>query len=71
MHQSEAEQLASCIACGSEVSPQDRCYTFGSDGQVLCFACATARKGIYDEAHDSWVVAPSVADLVEPADDRS
>ena len=71
MHQSEAEQLVPCIACGAEIGPQDRPYTFGNDGQMLCFACATARNGIYDEAHDSWVVAPSVADLVEPADERS
>jgi len=64
MHQSEAEQLAACSVCGAEVSPQDRPYTYRDD-QVLCFECATARQGIYDEASDRWVVAPNVTDLVE------
>jgi hypothetical protein len=64
MHQSEAEQLAACSLCGAELSPQDRAYTFCVD-RVLCFECATARHGIYDEQSDRWVVAPNVADLVD------
>lgn len=64
MHRSEVEQLEKCIACGGEVGSQDRPYACGDD-QVLCFACATARKGVYSEGYDRWLVAPYVADLFE------
>lgn len=64
MHRSEAEQLAPCSVCGADVSPRDRPYTYGDD-QVMCFECATQRNGIYEEAHDRWVVPPHIADLVE------
>src|SRR6187455_127925 len=30
MHHSESEQLASCIACGAEIGPQDRTYSLNS-----------------------------------------
>lgn len=65
MHRSEAEQLAVCVACGAEVNPRDRPYPCGED-QVLCYGCAVLRNGVYDEAHDRWVVAPHVLDLFEP-----
>lgn len=65
MHQSESEQLATCIVCGAEVSPPDRPYDCG-DEQVLCYECAVRRGGVYDEPHDRWAVAPQVADLCEP-----
>lgn len=65
MHQSELEQLTECIACGAAVNSQDRLCPCGDD-QVLCFACATARNGVYEEGHDRWAVAPYVADLLKP-----
>lgn len=64
MHRSEAEQLVVCIACGAEVNPQDRPYAC-SEEQVLCYGCALARNGVYDEAHDRWLVAPQVAELLD------
>jgi len=63
MHRSETEQLAACSVCGGDVSPRDRPFAFG-DEQLLCFECASARRGVYDEAHDRWVLAPYVADLL-------
>jgi len=63
MHRSEQAQLIPCAACGVEVSQQDRAYPFGDD-ELLCFACATERNGVYDEAHDRWATEPDVADLV-------
>ncbi|HEU5075692.1 MAG TPA: hypothetical protein VFU02_15975 [Polyangiaceae bacterium] len=65
MHRSEAEQCAACIACAADVSSQDRTYACGED-QVLCYACAIARKWVYDEANDRWVIIPDVADLFGP-----
>lgn len=62
MHRSEAVLLTPCVACGAEVSPQDRAYAFGDD-ELLCFTCSTARNGVFDENHDRWVVEPDVADL--------
>ena len=66
MHRSEAEMLAPCSACGTEVSPQDRSFAFGDD-QTLCFGCAMQRNGSYDEAHDHWILEPYVADLLSKA----
>lgn len=63
MHRSEAEMLAPCSACGTEVGPTDRSFAFGED-QTLCFACALKRNGSYDEAHDRWTLEPYVADLL-------
>lgn len=67
MHQSEAEQCQPCVACGAEVSPRDRTYALGND-DLLCFACSTARQGIYDEGEDRWLVAPHIADLLRRAE---
>ena len=63
MHLSEIAQLIPCAACGAEVSQRDRAYAFGDD-DLLCFACATERRGVYDEARDRWVVEPDNSDLV-------
>ena len=63
MHRSEVAQLMPCAACGADVSQRDRAFAFGED-ELLCFACASQRNGIYDEAHDRWVVPPDIADIV-------
>lgn len=62
MHRSELDEYGVCTSCGAEVSTLDRPFTYGDD-DLLCFDCATARHGVYDEEHDRWVVAPSVVDL--------
>jgi hypothetical protein len=37
----------------------ERAFTFGTRG-VLCFDCALARGGRYDEGHDGWVDEPNL-----------
>ncbi len=63
MHRSELERVATCVACGRSVTEGvGRAYDFGSDG-VLCWKCAVARGGSYDEGQDRWVEAPRIDDL--------
>jgi hypothetical protein len=69
MHSTEESQLGPCTSCGTLVSPQDRPYAFGED-ELLCYACAIARNGVYDEAHDRWAPAPYVSDLLARALER-
>jgi hypothetical protein len=62
MHGSEDQELAECMDCGATVSPgTDRAFAM-NDTMCLCFACAIARGGVYDEPHDRWAKAPRVAD---------
>jgi hypothetical protein len=68
MHRSEALDVASCLACGEEVSlGVGRVYAVTEDS-VLCFACAIKRGGSYNEAHDEWTKAPDIAGLTQSAD---
>lgn len=67
MHSTQQSQLFTCAGCGAMVSLEDHKYSF-AQGEVLCFACAIARNGVYDESNDHWVLAPFVGDL-EPAHD--
>ncbi|MDD9943160.1 MAG: hypothetical protein OXU20_19115 [Myxococcales bacterium] len=63
MHRSETYELVQCVSCGAEVSAgRDRTFTFGEDS-ALCFSCAVARGGKYDELHDHWEPLPNVAGL--------
>jgi hypothetical protein len=66
MHRSEEYQTYPCIACGEETSTQERAFAVGDD-DVICFRCAVARNGVYDEGHDHWVVVPYFADLFTSA----
>jgi hypothetical protein len=60
MHRSEAELAARCFGCGAEVQGvSDRAFSFGTRG-VLCFDCALARGGRYDEGRDGWVDEPNL-----------
>jgi hypothetical protein len=65
MHRSEQREYVECTVCGAETALTERAYAVSEDA-TLCFRCATARRGIYDEVHDHWVVAPRVDDLVAP-----
>jgi len=66
VHRSEEAELLTCLACGSEILPEaDRVYAFGDDA-ALCFDCAVARGGAYDELHDRWAPAPDVGGLFQP-----
>jgi hypothetical protein len=62
MHQSEAEELAPCRGCGAEIATVERAYVFGQE-DMLCFECAVARGGTYDERLDRWEPTPDVSDL--------
>ena len=60
MHRSEVEVATRCSGCGTEVQAvADRAFSFGTRG-ALCFDCALARGGRYDEARDGWVEEPSL-----------
>lgn len=63
MHRSESEATSSCAVCGAAVAPgTDRAFV-GPGERVLCFDCALARGGAWDDDEDRWVEAPSVAGL--------
>jgi hypothetical protein len=62
MHTSEAVEYEICASCGTEVLPTERPYAF--EDQVLCYECAIARGGVYDETHDHWDRPPDVSDLL-------
>lgn len=67
MHESEANELIHCLTCGAEISlALGRAFAV-TDTSGLCFRCALARGGTYDEAHDTWLESPSVAGV--PATD--
>ncbi len=64
MHRSEAEELLFCISCGAEVSAsRERAFPVGED-DVLCFECAAARGGVYDERTDRWTEPADVGDVL-------
>ena len=63
MHRSEVHATGSCSVCGVEVKGNvDRGFSFGTRG-LLCFECALARGGSFDERLDLWVDEPLVDDL--------
>jgi len=57
--------LERCADCGDELDPDlGRGYALGPDA-VLCFRCAVARGGSWDETHARWVIEPETGDLGE------
>jgi hypothetical protein len=63
MHSSESAELSTCIVCGEEVfAERERSYLVTGD-DILCYACALARGGVFDELHDRWTRAPKVDNL--------
>jgi len=63
MHRSESEGLASCAVCGAAVEPEKERAFVGVGARVLCFDCALARGGAWDDSEDRWAEAPSLAGL--------
>jgi hypothetical protein len=52
-----------CADCSDEMDPAaERGFPVGSDA-ALCFRCAVARGGCWDEAQQRWSVEPDFADL--------
>jgi hypothetical protein len=63
MYESETYDQTQCLQCGASISiARDRAYPLGDD-EALCFSCALARGGRYDDLHDRWTAAPSVKGL--------
>ena len=57
-----------CADCSEEIdSAGERGFPVGADA-TLCFRCALARGGSWDEAQQRWVVEPDYADLGEGFD---
>jgi hypothetical protein len=56
-----------CAQCGASVlSESERAFEFG-DENLLCWECATARGGRYDEAADAWEPTPDLGGLSDEA----
>jgi hypothetical protein len=56
----EEDDFVECIDCGDEVLPgAGRAYSISPE-LVLCFDCAVARGGEYDERLDRWVKDPDL-----------
>ena len=63
----EGTEASVCAACGAAVlSDSERAFEFG-DENVLCWECATARGGRYDEARDAWERPPDLQGLGDEA----
>ncbi len=59
----ERDEHEVCIECGAEIEPDiDRSFACAPD-ELLCFACAERRGGVYDERQDRWVLPPDVTGL--------
>lgn len=57
--------LARCADCSEELDPAlDRAFAIGPES-VLCFRCAVARGGSWDEAQERWTIEPEFGDLGE------
>ena len=58
------DNSAVCADCGERIEDAglERTYAFAED-ELLCYACALARGGSYDEQHDHWVKAPKMDGL--------
>jgi hypothetical protein len=54
-----------CADCSDELDPElDRGFAIGPEA-VLCFRCAVARGGSWDESQERWTIEPEVGDLGE------
>ena len=62
MHRSETDDEVLCVSCGTVVTPEERIFAINDD-DVLCFDCAMARSGSYDEQKDLWLRQPSLDGL--------
>ena len=63
MHREETELANSCIVCGAEVSEGvNREYSFGTSS-VLCWDCAIARGGSFDDDENRWTRAPDLSGI--------
>ena len=57
-----------CADCGEEIdAATERGFPVGSDA-TLCFRCAVARGGSWDETQQRWSIEPDFADLGEGFD---
>jgi len=57
-----------CADCSDEIDPaSERGLPVGADA-ALCFRCAVARGGRWDEDQQRWVIEPEFADLAEGFD---
>jgi hypothetical protein len=67
MHRTEEACIETCVSCGAEVWPErDRGYFIGPD-DVLCFECAVAKGGVFDEVQERWTVEPTLTGVAVKA----
>jgi hypothetical protein len=64
----DEQAMDRCALCGADLDVgRERGFAVGADA-ALCFACAVARGGRFDEAEQRWVVEPDFGDLGEGFD---
>jgi hypothetical protein len=64
----DEQSVERCADCSEEIDlASERGFPVGADG-ALCFRCALARGGSWDESRQRWVVEPEYADLGEGFD---
>jgi recombinational DNA repair protein (RecF pathway) len=62
MHRSEETALNDCAICGATLDETaGRAFVVDED-RAVCFDCAVAHGGVYDEQHDHWDRSPAVPD---------
>lgn len=67
MHEEEWLQAEICAHCHGVLETGTDCaFYFGEHG-ALCFSCAVARGGTYDDERERWTTPPRISDLPEVA----
>ena len=69
MHECQLDEVVDCVQCGCETRlGRERAYVL-SDYAALCFPCAVACGGIYDDAKREWTQLPVIT-AVQPREPR-
>ena len=67
MEQDDRSEARVCAGCGAPVlGDAERTFEFG-DENVICWECAVARGGRYDEARDAWERVPDLGGIADEA----
>ncbi len=63
-HLNERSELPTiCADCGLDTGLDDSRAFEVTDDEVLCWACALRRGGVFDAEQERWTVPPDLADL--------
>ena len=63
MDECQLDEVVECVQCGCDTRlGRERAYVV-SDYAALCFACAVACGGVYDDAKREWTRLPAITGL--------